>query len=479
MSHEQLHLFIDGTRIHAAERDTRPVFDPATAEEIGRLPIATRADLDAALAAAERAFPAWSRTTAVERGRILRRAGELLRERADHIARLITREEGITLPYAKGEVLWAADILDWTAEEARRAYGRVIPPSIAGMRQTVYRVPIGPVVALTPWNAPVLMPARTTGEALAAGCTVILKAAEETPASGLEVVRAFEDAGLPKGVLNAVFGVPAEISPHLIASPVIRKVSFTGSVEVGRQLGTLAGAQGKPITLELGGHAPVIVFDDAEIDGAIAATVMVKTWNAGQLCGAPTRYLVHERVHDEFLRRLGERMAAVKVGDGMAPDSQMGPLANPRRVAAMEALVADAAARGARIATGGRRPAGLGGFFYEPTVVSQVTRDCQIMNREPFGPICAVTPFASTEEAVAEANRLGYGLAAYVFTRSAKHANDVVDALEVGSIGLNTCAVVSPETPWGGVKDSGHGAEGGMEGLASYLVTKYVASVAL
>jgi len=479
MSHDRLHLFIDGERVFAGERETRAVFNPATGEEIGRLPIATRADLDHALAAAGRAFPAWSRTPAVERGRVLRRAGELLRERVDHIARLITLEEGITLPYARGEVLWAADILDWTAEEARRAYGRVIPPSVAGMRQTVYRVPIGPVAAMTPWNAPVLMPTRTSGEALAAGCTVILKAAEETPASALEVVRAFEDAGLPKGVLNAVFGVPAEISPHLIASPVIRKVSFTGSVEVGRQLGALAGAQGKPITLELGGHAPVIVCDDADVDGMIDLAVTVKAWNAGQLCGSPTRFLVHERVHDRVLDLLGAKLGALKVGDGMAPATQMGPLANPRRVAAMESLVVDARAHGARIVTGGRRPSGLGGFFYEPTVLSQVTSACGIMNREPFGPICAVMPFAAVDEVVAESNRLGYGLAAYVFTRSAKNAYELTEALEVGSIGLNTFAVVSPETPWGGVKDSGHGAEGGSEGLASCLVTKYVASVAV
>jgi len=473
-NHATLHLLVDGQRIASAARETRPVLNPATGEEIGRLPIATAADLDDALAAAERTFPAWRATSAYARGLILRGAAALLRDRIATIAEGLTREQGKTLEEARVEVLVSADILDWCAEEGRRAYGRVIPARVPGMRQTVLRVPIGPVAAFTPWNAPALMPARKISEALAAGCTCIVKPAEEAPASASEIVRALADAGLPPGVLNMVFGEPAAISRHLIASPVIRKASFTGSTEVGRQLGELAGSHVKPITLELGGHAPVLVFADCDLERAADMLTAMKTRNAGQLCGSPTRVLVQAPVRDRFVALLAERFAAVRVGDGLDNTTQMGPLANSRRVAAMERLVEDAAGRGATVRTGGARLAG-DGFFFPPTILCDAPRDSDVMNQEPFGPICAIASFDQPEEAIAEANRLPFGLAAYVFTRAAATADLLGETLEAGVIGINTFAVASPETPLGGVKDSGYGSEGGTEGIQAYSVARYVA----
>lgn len=474
MTYPPLHLFIGGERIGADGRDTLPVVDPATGLEIARLPVATTADLDRALDAAARAFPAWRDTTAIERSGILRRAAALLRERVPAIAEVMTREQGGVLTRSRTEVLRSADVLDWCAEEGRRAYGRIIPTSTAGVRQLVLREPIGPAVALTPWNAPAFMPARKIGEALAAGCTCIIKPAEETPGTALEIVRALADAGLPRGVVNAVFGVPAMISHHLIESPLTRKISFTGSTEVGLQLGALAGGRAKPITLELGGHAPVLVFEDADIESAASLTAGMKISNAGQLCGSPTRILVQEPVYARFLQRYREALAATRVGSGMDPASTMGPLANARRVAALESFVADAHAHGAKVETGGA-PLGDRGFFFAPTLLSNTSRDCAIMNREPFGPISAILPFHRLEEAVAEANRLDFGLAAYAFTHSARVADELMRGLECGLLGINTFAVTSPESPVAGVKLSGHGAEGGTEGLDAYLVTRFVA----
>jgi len=474
MSYPAPHLFIDGERIAADVRDTLPVVTPATGLELARLPVATAADVERALHAAARAFPAWRDTTAVERGRILRSAAGLLRERAPAIAGIMTREQGGVLARSRTEVLRSADVLDWCAEEGRRAYGRIIPTNTPGVRHLVLREPIGPAVALTPWNAPAFMPARKIGEALAAGCTCIIKPAEETPGTALEIVRALADAGLPAGVVNTLFGHPAEISHRLITSPLTRKVSFTGSTEVGLQLGALAGGVAKPITLELGGHAPVLVFEDADIEFAADLTAGMKINNAGQLCGSPTRILVQEPVYARFLQRYREALTATRVGDGMDPASTMGPLANARRLAAMESFVADAHERRAKIEAGGGR-LGDRGFFFAPTLLSGCSRDCAIMNREPFGPISAILPFQRLDEAVAEANRLDFGLAAYAFTRSARVADDLMRTLECGLLGINTFAVTSPESPVAGVKLSGHGAEGGTEGLDSYLVTRFVA----
>lgn len=474
MNYPDLRLFIDGEWQGATGRETLPVVDPATGLEFARLPVATEADLDRALEAAARAFPGWRDTPAVERGRVLRRAALLLRERAATIAEIMTREQGGILARSRTEVLRAADVLDWCAEEGRRAYGRVIPANTAGTRQIVLCEPIGPAVALTPWNAPAFMPARKLGEALAAGCSCIIKPAEETPGTALEIARALSDADLPAGVVNVVSGVPAMISRQLISSPVVRKISFTGSTEVGLQLGALAGGLAKPITLELGGHAPVLVFADADVDAAADLTATMKINNAGQLCGSPTRILVEAPAYPRFLARCRDRLAATRVGHGLDPASQMGPLANARRVAAMESFVADARSRDAQVETGGVRT-GEHGFFFAPTLLSNAGRDTAIMNREPFGPIAAIQPFEHFDEAVAEANRLDFGLAAYAFTRSARTADDLMRTLECGLLGINTFSVTAPESPVAGVKLSGHGAEGGSEGLASYLVTRFVA----
>ncbi len=473
-AHDSLHLLVDGHRIESADRETRPVLNPATGQEIGRLPIATKADLDDALGAAERAFPIWRATSAYDRAAILHEAARLLRERIPTVAAALTREQGKPFEEARIELLVSADILDWCAEEGRRTYGRLIPARTPGMRQTVQRVPIGPVAAFTPWNAPALMPARKIGEALAAGCSCIVKPAEEAPAAASAIVGALVDAGLPAGVLSMVFGDPAEISGTLISSPIIRKASFTGSTGVGRELGQLAGAHVKPITLELGGHAPVLVFEDCDLDRAVTQLATMKIRNAGQLCGSPTRILVHEAIADDFLALMSERLSAVRVGDGMDASTQMGPLANPRRVVAMERLIEDAVGRGADVRAGGKKGAG-GGFFFPPTLLSGVPVESEIMNQEPFGPICAVSTFQSSEDAIAEANRLPFGLAAYAFTRSAATADLLSETLEAGVIGINTFAVTSPETPLGGVKDSGYGTEGGTEGVHSYTVARYVA----
>jgi succinate-semialdehyde dehydrogenase / glutarate-semialdehyde dehydrogenase len=477
MSHDALHLFVAGGRVSGGGRCTIPVTNPATGEELGRLPAATTADLDEAVEAADRAFRPWRRVTPFERGRILREAAALIRERAEAIALLMTLEEGKPLAESRVEVLVTADIIDWCAEEGRRAYGRIIPARTEGLQQYVLKEPIGPVAAFSPWNAPALMPGRKIAEALAAGCTCVIKPAEETPATALEIARAFDDAGLPAGVLSMVFGEPAEISRHLISSLAIRKATFTGSTEVGRLLGAIAGQHVKPITLELGGHAPVIVCEDADLERAANLATAMKSRNAGQLCGSPTRFLVQEGVHDRFLSLYAERARFLRVGDGRDPACQMGPLANRRRVAAMEAFVEDAVARGARVETGGRRPGDAGSFF-APTVLSQIDRNAAIMNKEPFGPVSGVVPFRRIDEAVEEANRLGYGLAAYAFTRSAATADELIRTLEAGVLGINTFAVVSPETPFGGVKESGYGAEGGSEGVSSYLVNKFVAHAA-
>jgi succinate-semialdehyde dehydrogenase / glutarate-semialdehyde dehydrogenase len=474
VNERRLHFFIDGRSVDAGARETLPVTNPATGSVIAGLPVATERDIDLALEAAHRAFPAWRDSTPLERGTFLRRAAALLRERAAAIAELTTSEQGGVLARSRAEVLRSADVLDWCAEEGRRAYGRLIPSNTRGTRQLVLRQAIGPAAALTPWNAPAFMPCRKIGEALAAGCTCVIKPAEETPSTALEIMRALADAGLPPGVVNMVFGIPADISRRLVTSVVTRKISFTGSTRVGMELGALAGGLAKPITLELGGHAPVLVFEDADVDLAADLTAAMKINNGGQLCGSPTRILVHESVYAKFLERLRTALAATRVGSGMDPDTQMGPLANMRRVTAMESFVADAQARGAKVQTGGERPASRG-FYFAPTLLSGVGLDCEIMNREPFGPICALVPFRSAHEAIAEANRLEFGLAAYAFTRSARIADELMQGVESGLLGINTFAVAGPESPLGGVKHSGYGTEGGSEGIASYLVTKFVA----
>lgn len=467
-------LFIAGQWRGASDGGTIPVANPATGEVIADLPVATHADLDEALQAAKDGFEVWRRTSAYDRAKILRAAASLMRERARYIGSITTTEQGKLLAESSAEAAACADIFDWYAEEARRAYGRIVPSKHPGVRHMVVKEPIGPVAAFSPWNFPTTIPSRKMAAALAAGCAVIIKPAEEAPGSCLQLAQCLDDAGLPKGVLNVVFGVPAMISEYLIASPVIRKISFTGSTKVGKHLASLAGGEMKPVTMELGGHAPVIVFDDADLDLAVRLSGGSKYRNAGQICIAPTRFYVHESVHDAFVTKLAAHASSIRIGNGLDPQSGMGPLANPRRLVAMNEMVSDASAAGAKVVAGGKGPGGKGNFW-EPTVLAEVPNSARIMNEEPFGPVAVTRPFTSFDEVVSEANRLPYGLAAYAYTRSARTAADIGDAIEAGMIGINFSILTGPETHFGGVKDSGHGSEGGIEGLEAYLVPKYIA----
>ncbi|HEX5455216.1 MAG TPA: NAD-dependent succinate-semialdehyde dehydrogenase [Stellaceae bacterium] len=471
-------LFIDGAWTKAAAGRTLPVVNPATGEPIGTVAHADKGDLDRALDAADKGFRAWRKVSAYNRSKIMRKAADLLRERADAIAPLMTMEQGKPLAEARGETLAGADVIDWFAEEARRAYGRVIPARAEGVYQLVVKEPVGPVAAFTPWNFPINQVVRKLSAALAAGCSIIVKAPEETPASPAELIRCFADAGVPAGVINLVYGVPAEISEYLIPHPVIRKVSFTGSTAVGKQLAALAGAHMKRVTMELGGHAPSIVFDDADVDLAGKLLAANKLRNAGQVCIAPTRFLVQEKVYDTFVDKLTAYAKGIKVGDGLDKDTRMGPMANPRRIAAMETFIADAVQHGANLKTGGHRIGNKGNFF-EPTVLTDVPKDARVMNEEPFGPLAVVAPFSSFDEVVTEANRLPYGLAAYAFTRSAKTAAAIADAVETGMISINHHGLALPEVPFGGVKDSGYGSEGGSEAIEAYLNTKFISQAGI
>lgn len=475
MTYPNTQLFIDGQWQHAAEGHTLPVLNPASGAQIGRVAHATRVDLDAALAAAQKGFEVWRNTAPHERAKLMRQAAALLRERAAPIAALLTQEQGKPLAEARGEILSGADIIDWFADEGMRTYGRVVPSrGNPAIRQMVLKDPVGPVAAFTPWNFPVNQIVRKVGAALATGCSMLIKGPEETPASPAALVQAFADAGVPPGVLGLVFGNPAEISAYLIAHPVIRKMTFTGSTPVGKQLAALAGQHMKRVTMELGGHAPVIVCDDADVALAVKTAGGLKFRNAGQVCISPTRFLVHERVHDAFVEGLAQLARGLKVGDGLAEGTQMGPLANARRVTAMTELVDDAVAHGARLLAGGSRQGEVGNFW-APTVLADVPLEARVFNDEPFGPIAAVRKFSQLDEAIAEANRLAYGLAGYAFTRSLKNADLLTRRVEVGMLWINMPAMTSAEMPFGGLKDSGYGTEGGPEALDAYLNTRSVA----
>lgn len=470
-----LKLHIDGEWIGAGDRRTHNVINPATGESLGELPLADAADLDRALAAADKGFRLWRRASADERGAVLAGAARLLRERVDTIARNATREEGKTLAETRIELMACAGLFDFYAAECKRIYGRVLVRP-AGTRALVMKEPVGPVAAFAPWNFPIHNPGRKLAAPIAAGCSVILKPAEEAPASAMAVVQALLDAGLPAGVCQLVFGVPDEVSRHLLASPVIRKLSFTGSTAVGKHLMRLASETMKRTTMELGGHAPVIVFDDCDLDKTVETLALAKFRNAGQVCVSPTRFYVHENIHDRFVAAFTARVGRVNVGDGLLDSSHMGPMANPRRPEAIEDLVADALSHGATLRTGGER-IGEAGFFFRPTVLSDVPSAARIMNEEPFGPVVVTAPFKSFDEVVAQANRLPFGLAGFAFTENGRTANLIGDALEVGMVGINTTALAAADSPFQGVKESGHGSEDGPEGLAACLVTKSIHQV--
>ncbi|WP_353217157.1 NAD-dependent succinate-semialdehyde dehydrogenase, partial [Sandarakinorhabdus sp.] len=464
----QLALVIGGEWIAAGSRDTHSVINPATGGVIGELPLASPADLDRALAAAAHGFVIWRAASADERGAVLAGAARLLRERGEHIAAIATLEQGKPLAEARAEVGYAAALVDFYAGEAKRAYGRVLVRP-RGSRSLVLREPIGPAAAFCPWNFPILNPARKLAPALAAGCSMIVKPPEEAPGSALAVARCFLDAGVPPEVIGVVFGVPDQVSRHLIASPVIRKISFTGSVPVGKHLMTLAAQSMKRTTMELGGHSPVLVFDDCDLEKTIAMVSAFKFRNAGQVCVSPTRFYVQEGIYDRFVAGFAARADALTVGSGLDPATTMGPLANRRRPDAIEALVADAKTAGARVAAGGQRGggqhSGKTGFFFQPTVLTDVPDTARAMNEEPFGPLALVQPFRAIDDAIVQANRLPFGLAAYCFTENARRANVLGDAIEAGMIGINTMGMSHVDAPFGGVKDSGHGSEDGPEGM--------------
>ncbi|MEM9566371.1 MAG: NAD-dependent succinate-semialdehyde dehydrogenase [Actinomycetota bacterium] len=466
----ELCLYIDGAWRTTA--DTLPVVNPATEEVVAQLPVATTDDLDDALAAAARGFAVWSRTAPRQRADLILRAAQLLRERQDEIAASITLEQGKPFRQGQLEVVRGAEFFEWDAGEAVRTYGRVIP-SAPGVRYVVHHQPIGPVAAFAPWNFPMSQPARKVAGALASGCSVILKAAEETPSGAIHIASAFHDAGLPPGVLNLVFGEPDTISRHLIPSDTTRLVAFTGSTNVGRHLTGLASDHMTPVLMELGGHAPVIVCEDTDVEAAAESSAIRKYRNAGQVCTSPTRFFVNESVFDRFLDGFVKRAEATVVGDGREEGVEMGPVANDRRLAAMGELVNDAVAAGAELVTGGRR-VGSTGYFFEPTVLANVPDGARVLREEPFGPIAILNPVDSIDHAIERANSVPYGLAAYGFTNRADYVDQLVDRVEAGNLSINTLEASLPETPFGGVKSSGYGREGGAEGLHHYMVVKNV-----
>jgi succinate-semialdehyde dehydrogenase/glutarate-semialdehyde dehydrogenase len=471
--YKDIQLFINGQWTPSVSGRTLPVINPATEEVIGHIPHANTQDLDAAVAAAEKGFEVWRNTSAFERYKIMRRAADILRERADDIARIMTLEQGKPFAEAKGETVAAADTVDWFAEEARRTYGRVVPARAPGVYQMVIKEPVGIVAAFTPWNFPINQIVRKLSASLAAGCSFIVKAPEETPGSPAELIRAFADAGVPAGVIGLVYGIPAEISEYLIPHPAVKKISFTGSTPVGKHLAALAGTHMKRATMELGGHAPAIVFDDADIDAAVKNLVGAKFRNAGQVCVSPTRFLVQKGVFNAFVEKFVAAVSAYKVGDGLSQDTTMGPVVNERRLAAVEALVADAIAQGAELKFGGKR-LGDKGYFYAPTVLTNIPLSARAMNEEPFGPVALINSFDTLDEVIAEANRLPFGLAAYAFSASAKTTHALATRIESGMVTINHLGLALPEIPFGGIKESGYGSEGGTEGIEAYINTKLV-----
>ncbi len=474
MTYPNVQLLINNEWRAARGGATINVHNPADGKVIGTVARATTADLDDALASAAKGFAIWRNTPAMERARIMRAAAQLVRDRADAIARMMTMEQGKPLAEAKGEVASASDVIDYFAEEGKRVHGRLVAPRAMNVQQMVLKEPVGPVAAFTPWNFPINQVVRKMGAALATGCSIIVKAAEETPASPAELIRAFVDAGMPPGVVSLVYGDPAEISNYLIPHPVIRKITFTGSTPVGKQLAAMAGQHMKRATMELGGHAPVIVAADANMAHAIKMIAGAKFRNAGQVCISPTRFLVEESVREEFVAGFVISISGLTVGDGLAEGTQMGPLANPRRLTAMQAITTDAVKRGATVACGGER-IGSDGNFFAPTLLLDAPLDSSVFNDEPFGPMAAVRSVKNIDEAIAEANRLPFGLSAYAFTSSIKTAHQLSSQVQTGMLWINQAAAPWPELPFGGVKDSGYGSEGGPEALEAYLATKTVA----
>jgi len=466
-------LYIDGKWIDGSEGVTEAVINPATEDVIGHFCHATSADIEKAVASAKQGLKDWSAVPAWERGDILKRAADLLRERKEKIARILTLEQGKPLAESVGEIDRAADFIEWGGEEGRRVAGRLISGRDSGCSIQVRKVPVGVVAAFAPWNFPIVLTAKKLAGLLGAGCSCVVKPAEETPGSVVELIKVLVDAGVPGNALNMVLGKPAEISNQLIADPAIRKITFTGSSPVGKLLASQAGQYMKPVTMELGGHSPVIVFDDVDVKTLAASLVAKKFFNAGQVCVSPTRFFVHKNVYDEFVKVFVQTAKELVVGDGCGVKTKMGPLANVRRLEAMETLVKDAVEKGAKIETGGNR-IGQKGFFFEPTVLTGVSLDADLMSTEIFGPIVPILPFDDEDEVLAIANDVDYGLAGYFFTKDADRQAKFSDQLTVGTIGVNDVPAHIAEVPLGGWGDSGYGVEGGIEALDAYLKSKYV-----
>jgi len=474
--YQNLSLYINGEFISGDGRKMQDVINPATQELLGQLPHASEADLEHALKSAQKAFETWKHSSPMDRSAILRKVAQLTRERAQEIGHNMTLDQGKPLAEAVGEVVGCADHCDWHAEECRRIYGRVVLPRAANVRQLVLKEPIGVCVAFTPWNFPYNQAIRKIAAAIGAGCTLVLKGPEDAPSAVMAIAQMFQDAGLPPGVLNIVWGEPAKVSDYLIKSPISRKVSFTGSVPVGKLLAGLAGAHMKRVTMELGGHSPVLVFEDADIDRAATMLANFKIRNAGQVCVSPTRFYIQKSVYDKFLAKFTDVLKNIKIGNGLDAGVQMGPLAHERRIPALSRFVEDARKRGGEVVIGGE-PMGGKGFFFPPTVITGLKDDAMLMTEEPFGPIAPVVPFNDIDEVLARANSLPFGLSSYVFTNSLQTATKVSNALESGMVNINHFGSALPETPFGGVKDSGIGSEGGAETFDAYLVTKFVTHV--
>lgn len=478
-SYSTPYLWIDGERLYASGRDTKPVVNPSTEEVLAPLPLASAADLDRAVGAAERGFKEWRNTSAYERSKVMRCAADILRGRTEHIAAQMTLEQGKPLHEARGEIVGTPDFLDWDADEGRRIYGRLIPSRVPNQRQMVMKMPIGPVATFTPWNYPFMIPVRKISSVLAAGCSCIIKPAEETPNSALAIAEAFAEAGLPAGVLQVVFGVPADVSNHLLTHRGIKGFAFTGSTAVGTELASLAAKQVKRSVMELGGHAPILIFDDADIEEVAQLTFARKFRNGGQGCISPTRFYIQEASYERFATRVAELVGSIRVGDGFAEDTQMGPLAHERRVPWIESLITDAVRQGARLLCGGKRT-GDNSHFITPAVLADVPDTARVMHEEPFGPLIALNSFRDVDDGIAKANATEYGLSAYCFTNNNAVAIRVAEEIEAGMIGINSFAIgaptsiASPETPFGGMKASGYGSEGGSEGLDPYLDVKFV-----
>lgn len=468
----RLALYIDGAWREGGAGRTFEVINPATEEVIGTVPRAESSDIDDALAAAERAFPGWRDTSTAERSRILLRAVALLRERASEIGELMAIEQGKPRKDAVTEVMRVSGTLEWDAQEVRRLYGRVIPTDV-DTSLTVRYEPVGVVGAIVPWNFPAGSPMRKMAAAISAGCSLVIKASQEVPATVCALAEAFHDAGLPAGVLNLVFGRGAETAERLIDAPQTRLIAFTGSVPVGKALNARAGALMKPTIMELGGHAPVIVAADADPVQAARRASAAKWANAGQVCTSPSRFFVHESLVEAFTAEMVRCAAELHVGDPLEDGVTMGPLINEKRRESTEQLVRDAVARGATVAFGGTR-VGERGYFYAPTILTDVPLDAEVMIEEPFGPIAPITSFTDIDEALRVANALPFGLAAYGFTESASTADILTRGFEAGILSINHCGGSVTEAPSGGVKESGLGRESGPEGVQAYLITKRI-----